>query len=225
MNFKKWLDTHNLITYRRYLRDISGVSALLLIVFCVSLYMLSDYSSRKTVIHIIEKMKAKNQITLSAIKDYYTGDISNEFKRAEYITEIRTNVFTAIAAVNRFMPGVMGHDTPFSVLDILAIIMTESRFNPDAVSPKDAMGIMQIMHHKKYITPVDGVESPFDINCSVKAGLECLKRNYDMFGDERKAIIAYWGIVKRKDGTWVDKYYNKVMANKEIIQKVLDAEN
>jgi soluble lytic murein transglycosylase-like protein len=162
----------------------------------------------------MEKMKAQNQITLNAMKDYYTGNISNEFKKARYVMKIRNNVFDAIDAVNRFI-----------VIDILAIIMTESMFRPDAVSPKKAMGLMQIMHHKKYITPVDGVESPFDINCSVKAGLECLKRKYDMFGDERKAIIAYWGIVKRKDGTWVDKYYNKVMANKEIIQETLNAKD
>ena len=221
-SIKAWLNQHSLITYKQYLRDILGIVILLTIIYG---YITIKYSKLLEVKHetnIISIMEGRQKVMLNAINDYYTGDVSNEFKRAQYITETKANVFTAIEAVNRFMPGIMGDDHPFTVFDVLAIIMTESRFDPDAVSSKDAMGIMQIMEHKKYITSVDGVNSPFDINCSVKAGLECLKRKYDLFGDKKKSIIAYWGIVERKDGSWKDKYYNKVMENKEIIMKILE---
>jgi len=223
LSFKKWLETHNLITYKQYLRDIMGVTALLLIIFGVSLYKMIQLQQSKTKIYEMNVLEKQHMVTLKAINDYYTGDISREFKTAKYIIDIRTNVFSALGAINRFMPVIMGNDTPFTTIDIVSIIMTESTFNPKAISPKKAMGIMQIMNHQKYITEVDGVKSPFDINCSVKAGLECLQRKYELFGDKKKAIIAYWGVVKRKDGSWEDEYYNKVMENKAIIQKVLSA--
>ncbi len=72
---------------------------------------------------------------------------------------------------------------------IAAVIMTESGFNPQAVSPKGARGLMQLMPH----TWMDmGVSDPHDPAQNISAGSGYLKKMLDMFkGDLTLALAAY----------------------------------
>ena len=69
-----------------------------------------------------------------------------------------------------------------------SVIQVESNYNPFAVSPKGAEGLMQLM-------PVTaqrfGVTNSFDPKQNIEAGVRYLKFLKDTFQDDRLAIAAY----------------------------------
>jgi soluble lytic murein transglycosylase-like protein len=72
---------------------------------------------------------------------------------------------------------------------VKAVIHAESRFNPQAVSPKGAMGLMQL-------SPVTasslGIDDPFNPRTNINAGTRYLKDLLDSFqGNKRLALAAY----------------------------------
>lgn len=72
---------------------------------------------------------------------------------------------------------------------ISSVINAESRFNPHAVSPKGAQGLMQLM---PATASRFGVDDPFDANANIDGGTRYLRElllQYD--GDIAKALAAY----------------------------------
>ncbi|MCE7963807.1 lytic transglycosylase domain-containing protein [Nitrospirales bacterium NOB] len=70
-----------------------------------------------------------------------------------------------------------------------AIIQVESNFNPQAVSPKGAIGLMQLM---PLTASALDVLDPFDPNDNIRAGAALLRRLLDRFGgDLSLALAAY----------------------------------
>jgi len=71
---------------------------------------------------------------------------------------------------------------------VLAIIETESSYNPRAESSLGAQGLMQLMPHmqREY-----NVEDPFDIDQSIRGGVSFLKHLLDTYPDRTHAIAAY----------------------------------
>lgn len=68
------------------------------------------------------------------------------------------------------------------------LVQVESNFNPHAVSPKGAMGLMQLMPE----TCRDlGVKNPFDVRENLEGGLRYLKGLMERFQDVRLALAAY----------------------------------
>ncbi len=69
-----------------------------------------------------------------------------------------------------------------------AIIQIESNYNPFAISPKGAEGLMQLM------PPTGrqwGARNAFDPEENIRAGVRYFKHLQDMFKDDRLAIAAY----------------------------------
>ncbi len=91
------------------------------------------------------------------------------------------------------------YGVPFPMLESVA--RRESGFNPQAVSPRGAQGLMQIMPGTQ---PVVGVTDPFDPGQSVEGGARYLRMMLDRFGgDPRRALAAYNagpGAVERHNG-------------------------
>jgi soluble lytic murein transglycosylase-like protein len=64
----------------------------------------------------------------------------------------------------------------------------ESNYNPSAVSPKGAQGLMQLM---PATAQRFGVTDSFDPKQNIEAGVRYLKLLQDTFQDDRLAIAAY----------------------------------
>jgi transglycosylase-like protein with SLT domain len=69
----------------------------------------------------------------------------------------------------------------------LEVARAESNFDPSAVSPKGALGVMQLMPETASELGVD----PKDVRSNITGGLTYLKQMYDRFGDWRLALEAY----------------------------------
>lgn len=69
-----------------------------------------------------------------------------------------------------------------------SVIQVESNYNPYAVSPKGAEGLMQLIPStaRRF-----GAENSFDAQENIEAGVKYLKHLQDLFGDDRKALAAY----------------------------------
>ncbi len=72
---------------------------------------------------------------------------------------------------------------------VLAVIDVESAFQPQAVSPKGAMGLMQLM---PATAAALGVANPFSASANVDGGVRHLRALLDQYGgDQRLALAAY----------------------------------
>ncbi|NBT58182.1 lytic transglycosylase domain-containing protein, partial [bacterium] len=69
----------------------------------------------------------------------------------------------------------------------LAVASSESGFNPEAKSEKNAIGVMQLLPSTAKSLNVD----PHDVDENIRGGIQYLKQNLDRFGDVNKALAAY----------------------------------
>ena len=73
---------------------------------------------------------------------------------------------------------------------VLAVIHVESRYDPHAVSPVGAVGLMQVMG-PTFRAEVAGRVDPFDPVANVRAGVRYLGRLIDTFSNVELALVAY----------------------------------
>jgi hypothetical protein len=70
---------------------------------------------------------------------------------------------------------------------VFLVIEKESRFHPRAVSPKGAMGLMQLMPGTARRL---GVRKPFDAAENIRAGTQYMRELMDMFGGKVELVLA-----------------------------------
>ncbi len=101
---------------------------------------------------------------------------------------------------------------------VRSVIRHESNFDPTAVSPAGAQGLMQLMPGTAREL---GVKDPFDIRQNIDGGARYLRQMIDQFdGDWRKALAAYNagpGTVRKYGGVppypETRRYVRKVMSS------------
>jgi soluble lytic murein transglycosylase-like protein len=87
---------------------------------------------------------------------------------------------------------------------VKSVIAAESNFNPNAVSRKGAMGLMQLMPATARQL---GVSNAFDVQQNIEAGVRYLRYLKTRFSDERLVLAAYnagEGAVKKHG--WIPPY-------------------
>lgn len=89
-----------------------------------------------------------------------------------------------------------------------AVISVESAYRRDAISPKGAIGLMQVMPGtaQRY-----GVSNPADIHSNLRAGSRHLRTLIDMFGDRLDLVLAAYNA---GEGA-VRKYKNSIPPYRE----------
>ena len=116
----------------------------------------------------------------------------------------------------RFEPLIQQHASLQGIRPDLvrAVIQVESAFNPRAVSPKGAMGLMQLM---PATAAQFGVRDPFNPSENIRAGVTYLRQLLDRYDDDEQLALAAYNAGPGA----VDKYGNKVPPYKETQNYVL----
>ena len=99
------------------------------------------------------------------------------------LTETSTARSAEIDSIMRRVASRYGIDPEL----IRAIILTESDYNPGAVSPKGAMGLMQLIPST---AERFGVENPFDPKQNIEGGVSYLKYLLQLFGGNLPLSLA-----------------------------------
>ena len=104
---------------------------------------------------------------------------------------------------------------------LASVAHVESRFNPDAVSPKNAQGMLQLI---PATAARFGVENAFDVEQNVEGGARYLRWLLDRYdGETTLALAAYpagEGAVDRYNG--VPPYYETVSYVTQVLEKVIE---
>jgi hypothetical protein len=148
----------------------------------------------------------------------------------DYIHSFDTGLTDAeereLATLIYFESGKYGYDPEF----ILAIIQTESAFNPEAVSNVGALGLMQLMPAtaleiaREVRMPYEGKSTLSRPDVNVRMGTYYLFKMMLQFKDVRLALVAYNcgpGFVQemlKRGAKLPEEYVDRVMGNYEKIK-------
>ena len=130
---------------------------------------------------------------------------------AQAITvRVAPTVVGAEAAYPAFDPLIRQHANSQGIRAELvrAVIQVESAFNPRAVSPKGAMGLMQLMPQTAKEL---GVSDPFNPAENIRGGVTYLRQLLDRYNDDEQLALAAYNAGPGA----VDKYGSKVPPYKE----------
>ncbi len=101
------------------------------------------------------------------------------------IPELRRRAFTEQEIDAAIDQSARQHDVDPTL--VRAVIKVESNFNPNAVSSKGAMGLMQLMPQTAREL---NVSNPFDPQQNVDAGVRHLKHLMESYGGDVKLTLA-----------------------------------
>ena len=104
---------------------------------------------------------------------------------------------------------------------VKAIIKVESDFNPRAVSPMGAMGVMQLMPQT---ARANGVNDPFDPEDNILGGVRYLSRLMERFRGDLELVL---GAYNAGEGA-VERYGNRLPPypeTREYVRKVIEHYN
>jgi hypothetical protein len=111
------------------------------------------------------------------------------------------------------------YNVPFTL--VMALIETESNFQPNLISKTHDYGLMQInICNHKMLSSALGITNFLDPEQNVEAGCYLLNNLFQKYGEPSVVLMAYnmgEGNAKKlwKQGVWSSKYSNKIMVRKQ----------
>jgi soluble lytic murein transglycosylase-like protein len=123
---------------------------------------------------------------------------------------VSTTPVESTSARERYEPYVLEYSNRHSLRPELvrAVIQVESGYNPRALSPKGAMGLMQLMPETARML---GVQRPYDPEQNIRGGTRYLRLLLDKYdGNEELALAAY-----NAGSGAVDKYGKRIPPYRE----------
>lgn len=101
---------------------------------------------------------------------------------------------------------------------VKAIIKVESNYNPNAISPKGAQGLMQLMPGtaKRF-----GVNNPFDPQENIVGGVKYLRFLYDLFQGDLELVLAGYNAGEQR----VIEHKNRIppiVETQQYVERVLN---
>ncbi len=112
-----------------------------------------------------------------------------------------------------------GEDYSVDPLIVLAVMATESRYNPIAESVVGAKGLMQIIakFHPEKLADHGGEAALFEPVVNIRVGAQILREYDRRYGDMKTALQMYAGASDDSD----TRYASKVFAERARLRKVL----
>lgn len=168
----------------------------------------------------------------AAARRAYTGldngnDSLSNFRSSSHTTSIGSGLYTnkGFDALIESTARLYGHDA-----DLLrAIIHVESRFNPNAVSPKGAIGLMQVMPATAaWLGLAQPKQQLFDPEANIRTGSLYLRKLFVMFSGRTDLVVAAYnageGSVRRYNHAVppfpeTQAYVRNVMARYENLRR------
>jgi hypothetical protein len=127
-------------------------------------------------------------------------------------------VIQMLKAIDLNMPKFFPNG-PFTRNDFIAMAWLESEFRQFEEGTSGEKGIFQIMPDE---FEAYGVKKYFyGVNTNTKMAFRVLSGKYQRWKDYKKAIIAYNGVVRLKNGKWSEKYWKAFLKRKEKVDSVL----
>ena len=131
------------------------------------------YVDERGVVHFTNAPSDRRYSRITVLRSLATSP------RATYFRPVRTYDDLIRRASRR-------HGVPAAL--VKAVIHAESAFNPRAVSPKGAMGLMQLMPATAQLL---GVAKPFHASQNVQGGTRYLRSLHDRYGNWTHTLAAY----------------------------------
>jgi soluble lytic murein transglycosylase-like protein len=131
------------------------------------------YVDERGVVHFTNAPSDRRYARISVLRPLATSS------SAKYISPVGTYDDLIRRASRR-------HGVPAAL--VKAVIHAESAFNPRAVSPKGAMGLMQLMPATAQLM---GVAQPFHARQNVQGGTRYLRSLHDRYGSWTHTLAAY----------------------------------
>lgn len=149
-------------------------------VLATKIYVYEDPETGEKFFSNIKMVENSRLYMVVATRNPFLEDPKNSAKDTSFSPNLSTKfdeLFNEIARTYNLDPKLLH-----------AIAKVESNYNPRAVSPKGALGVMQLIPSTARLV---GVSDPFDPRENIHGGARYLKYLLDKFGDLTLALAAY----------------------------------
>jgi soluble lytic murein transglycosylase-like protein len=149
-------------------------------VLATKIYVYEDPETGEKFFSNIKMVENSRLFMVVATRNPFLEDAKNSAKDTSFSPNLSTKfdeLFNEIARTYNLDPRLLH-----------AIAKVESNYNPRAVSPKGALGVMQLIPSTARLV---GVSDPFDPRENIHGGARYLRYLLDKFGDLTLALAAY----------------------------------
>ncbi len=149
-------------------------------VLATKIYVYEDPETGEKFFSNIKMVENSRLYMVVATRNPFLEDPKNSAKDTSFSPNLSTKfdeLFNEIARTYNLDPKLLH-----------AIAKVESNYNPRAVSPKGALGVMQLIPSTARLV---GVSDPFDPRENIHGGARYLRYLLDKFGDLTLALAAY----------------------------------